>query len=323
MKAGVIGSNWGRVHVTGLRRAGCEVEAMMAHDAELVARIAAEEGIPCHDTTLAVLDDCELVAIATPTGSHLEYLELLQQRAVLCEKPLGLTLANQDRFDALTGERLFVSYPFPFLDTAQELTRRVRAGELGELTRITLVVGVNLPFEKHPVEWFLEDVVHPFSLLYTLFGDFEWRGVQFGQGNNLSVQMSCGGALVDILLCAWPNEGLHFDLTLVGSREAYQLRGGFRPARSWWMEPLMVDGVATGPAEPATEQIWLRANHRVADAVVRQLQGRLAPEAARALGVFDLARARAMEKLFLPLWRAWDQHLAQLTPSSSSSGKYQ
>ena len=75
--------------------------------------------------------------------------------------------------------------------------------------------------------------------------------------------MSCGGALVDILLCAWPNEGLHFDLTLVGSREAYQLRGGFRPARSWWMEPLMVDGVATGPAEPATEQIWLRANHRV------------------------------------------------------------
>ena len=41
MQAGVIGSNWGRVHVAGLRQAGCQVQALMAHDAELVARIAA------------------------------------------------------------------------------------------------------------------------------------------------------------------------------------------------------------------------------------------------------------------------------------------
>lgn len=65
MQAGVIGSNWGRVHVAGLRQAGCQVQALMAHDAELVARIAAEEQIPHAGTELTILDGCELVAIAT------------------------------------------------------------------------------------------------------------------------------------------------------------------------------------------------------------------------------------------------------------------
>ena len=69
MKAGVIGTNWGRVHVQGLRKAGCDVIAMMAHDADIVARIAEEEGIPNHGTELSVLRDRDVVAIATPTAS--------------------------------------------------------------------------------------------------------------------------------------------------------------------------------------------------------------------------------------------------------------
>ena len=34
MQAGVIGSNWGRVHVAGLRHAGCQVRALMAGSGE-------------------------------------------------------------------------------------------------------------------------------------------------------------------------------------------------------------------------------------------------------------------------------------------------
>ncbi len=318
MQAGVIGSNWGRVHVAGLRQAGCQVQALMAHDAELVARIAAEEQIPHAGTELTILDGCELVAIATPTASHLGYLQALQERAVLCEKPLGMTPDNEAAFAKLPSERLYVSYPFPHLQTAQELTTRIRRGELGQLQRISLVVGVNLPYPKSPVEWFVEDVVHPFSLLYTLFDGFEFQGVRAGVGNNMTVQFRCQGALFDVLLCDWPTPGLHFDLTLVGSQNAYQLRGGFRPERGWWFDPLLADDLPITPGEPAADNPWIRANHQVAHHLVAYLRGELTAAQAAELGLFNLERARAMERLFLPLWQWAGQAAASSAQPASS-----
>lgn len=297
--AGVIGTNWGRVHVAGLRKAGCEVTALMAHDAELAARIAAEEQIAHSGSSLEVLADCDWVTIATPTASHLGYLQRLATRPVLCEKPLGLTPDNQHAFDALTAKDHFISYPFPFLDAASVLRQQLHDGQLGALTRICLVVGVNLPYPKTPVEWFAEDVVHPFSLLYTLFDDFEFCSVRLAQGNNMTVQYRCQGALFDILLCDWPKPGLHFDVTIVGTANAYQLRGGFRPERGWWFEPLLADGHPISEGEPVHTNPWMEANYRVMAAVKAHLDGDVTEPR-----LFDVARARAMEKLFLPLWQA-------------------
>ena len=148
LTAGVIGSNWGRVHVAGLRQAGCQVDALMAHDADLVARIAQEEQIPRFGTDLDTLVDCDVIAIATPTSSHLGYLQALQDRPILCEKPLGITPDNQAAFSSLASSRIYVSYPFTLLQTAQALKARIQAGDLGELRRICLVVGVNLPYPR-------------------------------------------------------------------------------------------------------------------------------------------------------------------------------
>jgi myo-inositol 2-dehydrogenase/D-chiro-inositol 1-dehydrogenase len=316
LSAGVIGSNWGRVHVAGLRQAGCHVDALMAHDADLVARIAQEEQIPHFGTDLETLADCDIIAIATPTSSHLGYLQALQDRAILCEKPLGITPDNQAAFSSLVSSRIYVSYPFTFLETAQALKARIQAGDLGDLRRICLVVGVNLPYPKSPVEWFVEDVVHPFSLLYTLFDDFKYQGVIAGQGNNMTVQFTCQGALLDILLCDWPMPGLHFDMTLIGSQNAYQLRGGFRPERGWWFEPLLADSVAVTAGEPAELNPWIRANHQVARHFVDVLQGNISAETGSALGLFDLERARQMELLFLPLWQS------NRPRSSNDTGKH-
>ena len=44
---------------------------------------------------------CALLVWRVITSYSIHYTKLYE----LCEKPLGLTLANQDRFDALTGER--------------------------------------------------------------------------------------------------------------------------------------------------------------------------------------------------------------------------
>ena len=304
MKAGVIGTNWGRVHVQGLRKAGCDVIAMMAHDADIVARIAEEEGIPNHGTELSVLRDCDVVAIATPTASHLGYLTALQDKIVLCEKPLGLTPDNQKQFLSLNADRSYVSFPFPFLDSAKQIQQLVANGDFGDLMRITVVAGVNLPYPKTPTEWIMEDMIHPFSLLTHLFGEMQFLGARQGTGCNISAQLECQHALVDLMLCPWPHPGLHFDITLIGSKNAYQLRGGFRPDRQWWMEPLMIDDIPHGQGESAKDAIWIRANHRVAKALIDHQNHDLTDQQALELGLFPLQRALAMEQSLLPLWKA-------------------
>lgn len=141
------------------------------------------------------------ITIATPTASHLAYLQRLADRPVICEKPLGLTPDNVMAFDALTAPATFHQLSLAFLcGAAEALREQIHRGELGELTRLCLVVGVNLPYPKSPVEWFAEDVVHPFSLLYTLFDEFEFQSVRLAEGNNMTVQYRCQVHCL-ILLC--------------------------------------------------------------------------------------------------------------------------
>lgn len=304
LKAGVIGGNWGRVHMAGLRQAGCTIDALVTHDKQLAMTIAAEEQIPHYGDDIAILQECDLVTIATPTATHLDFLQRLHNKLIICEKPLGLTPENQTSFDLLRDKQIFISYPFLHLDTAKALAKAVKEGELGSLTRITLVVGVNLPYPKTPVEWFVEDVVHPFSFLFSLFDGFEFQAVQFGQGNNLSVQFTCQGALFDVLLCDWPKLGLHFDLTLVGSKNGYQLTGGFRPERGWWFNPLLCDDLPVTQGEPTSENPWMKANYQVMQQMVSGINTHQTREEINKKGLFDLNRAQEMEKLFLPLWDA-------------------
>ena len=125
-----------------------------------------------------------------------------------------------------------------------------------------------------------------------------------------------------VLLCDWPTPGLHFDLTLVGSQNAYQLRGGFRPERGWWFDPLLADDLPITPGEPAADNPWIRANHQVARHLVACLSGELTAEQAAEQGLFNLDRARAMERLFLPLWQWAGQAVAtQSQPASSFDWK--
>jgi myo-inositol 2-dehydrogenase/D-chiro-inositol 1-dehydrogenase len=105
-------------------------------------------------------------------------------------------------------------------------------------------------------------------------------------------------------------------MTLIGSQNAYQLRGGFRPERGWWFEPLLADSVAVTAGEPAELNPWIRANHQVARHFVDVLQGNISAETGSALGLFDLERARQMELLFLPLWQS------NRPRSSNDTGKH-
>lgn len=132
-------------------------------------------------TELTILDGCELVAIATPTASHLGYLQALQERAVLCEKPLGLTPDNEAEFAKLPADGLCACVTHFLLQTAQELTARVRRGELGQLPPISLVVMAST---QSPIPRVRSSGLSPkmwsTPLLYTLFDEFEFQGVRAG-----------------------------------------------------------------------------------------------------------------------------------------------
>ncbi len=88
MKAGVVGINWGRVHIHGLRLAGVTVEAVCARDPVALRQVAEKEKIPRATTTPADLTDLDLVVVATPADTHAHLLTLFPDQPVICEKPL-------------------------------------------------------------------------------------------------------------------------------------------------------------------------------------------------------------------------------------------
>lgn len=78
----------------------------------------------------------------------------------------------------------------------------------------------------------------------------------------------------------------------------------------------MIDDVAQGNDQAAEDAIWIRANHRVANALIAHQKGEINDQQAMELGLFPLQRALAMEQSLLPLWQA----LAQYDQSPTLAG---
>lgn len=104
-----------------------------------------EFGVP-HTTSAEALvrrEDVDLVVIATPPFTHLGLTEKAAAagKAILCEKPLALSLAEADRMIAAcreAGVALATCFPMRYLGAACLAQRLVRSGALGEVIGIRL-----------------------------------------------------------------------------------------------------------------------------------------------------------------------------------------
>lgn len=126
--------------------------------------------------------DIDAVYVALPNGLHREWAIACANagKHVLCEKPMALTRSDGEEMFAeadRNGVVLIEGFPFRFQPQTQEVIRRVRAGQLGEIVSITACFGFRMrdpnnvrldPSQGGGATW---DVgVYPINLIRTLMG---------------------------------------------------------------------------------------------------------------------------------------------------------
>lgn len=175
--AGGIGSFHGES--LALRVPGAALAAVADPAPGTAERLAASLGCP-----RATLDPEELLAdpsigavvIAAPPSVHADLIEAAASagKAVLCEKPMGLTLADADRaIDAAraAGVPLQVGFNRRFAADFRAAHHLVASGRLGEpqlLRSLTRDPGIADPSIIKPWTIFLETLIHDFDTLLWL-----------------------------------------------------------------------------------------------------------------------------------------------------------
>lgn len=151
--AGVVGLGFGeKIHVPGLRRAGAEVVAVCArHGAAEAAERLGVRGSYDDWRRLVADESVELVSIASPPATHhsIALAALAAGKAVLCEKPLAVTVAEAEEMAAAAsaaGRPTLVDFEF------RAVPAFVQAKELLESVTEAAVVWT-LPPKASPQAW--------------------------------------------------------------------------------------------------------------------------------------------------------------------------
>ncbi|HWN66016.1 MAG TPA: Gfo/Idh/MocA family oxidoreductase, partial [Haliangium sp.] len=150
MRIGIIGTNWGRMHVGGFRAAGAEgveVWALCGSDLARTARIAREEGIALATTRVDELCAAvDVVVVAGPDRLHHAHITAALDAGchVLSEKPLtrtaedAFTLATRAGELSASGRRCAVSFPYRMSPPLIALQSWLEQREPGAWLTVTL-----------------------------------------------------------------------------------------------------------------------------------------------------------------------------------------
>jgi predicted dehydrogenase len=148
--AGMIGD----VHRRAAQLAGATVVGVMASSPERSREVAVDWGVEhaYADIDEAAAGDAEIVHICTPNASHVPYAVALMEagKHVLCEKPLGVGLADAERAYAVaerTGVVNTMPFAYRFHPMAREMQARVQGEEFG---------AVNLIHGSYLQDWLLD-----------------------------------------------------------------------------------------------------------------------------------------------------------------------
>lgn len=202
----VIGTGFiGRVHARSARLAGAELVGIGASAADRGDRAAAELGaqrVYLTPEEVAADPDVDVVHVCTPNALHLPYARaaLRAGKHVICEKPLGLDLAEARTLQDLAraaGVVATVPFGYRFYPSVREARSQVAAGSLG---RIGLVHGSYLQdwlTGGAPGNWHLDLAQGGRSRAFADIGSHWCDLVEFVTGDRIRA--------VSAILSGWPD----------------------------------------------------------------------------------------------------------------------
>jgi predicted dehydrogenase len=141
MRTAVVGTGFmGRVHLEALRRTEfVDVAAIVGRNNEAAQRLGAGFGVPAADFEQVLRDpQIDAIHLCTPNAAHFAAAKgaLMAGKHVLCEKPLGTTVAEGEELVALAKEKKLrncVCHNLRCYPMVQQMRRMREAGELGDI----------------------------------------------------------------------------------------------------------------------------------------------------------------------------------------------
>lgn len=192
LRVGLLGA--GRiagVHATAITsNAGSTLAAVSDHYPEAAEKLAARYGTVARTTEDIIADDSiDAVLIATSTDTHSDLIEAATAagKAVLCEKPVDLSLERAracEKAAAATGRPVMVGLNRRFDPNFRALKAALQAGEIGkpELLSITSFDPAPPPIAYIEVSGglFRDMMIHDFDMANFLMGEVPVSVSAFG-----------------------------------------------------------------------------------------------------------------------------------------------
>lgn len=247
---GRVGALWETDPPTGQSHAGafalqpdCELVAGANRRPDRLAEFGRRFGVRALYRDYAELLRAErpdIVCIATHPGSHAEIVEAAVQhgaRAIFCEKPMALDLADCDRIIAACaagGVLLSVNHSrrwYPIFRHARDLLRQ---GAIGELISITGYCQGGKPSPAWQSEFegpLLHDATHLFDLMRFFAGEVAWlvatalrrKHHAFPVEDDSSALLHFQSGVTAVALVNELTDYLRFEIDLQGSRGTLRL----------------------------------------------------------------------------------------------------
>ncbi|MCX5042932.1 Gfo/Idh/MocA family oxidoreductase [Aldersonia sp. NBC_00410] len=140
LRVAIIGTGMiAELHRRGALLAGAQIVGVLGSSPQRSREFAARWAVPTLDDLDAVLaSGADVVHIATPNATHAEYAHavLAAGKHVVCEKPLGMDVAQAEALDAAAvnaGVVATVPFVYRFHPIVREIRARRAAGEFGNL----------------------------------------------------------------------------------------------------------------------------------------------------------------------------------------------